>query len=128
MSQRCWKSMGLECSSNRPLSSRYWESIFLSDWSVVELHLKTGRTPFDVNSVSLKTGQRFRVALKNRTGFYLKTGQCRHDPEALHLLHCRNEGVLGGLKEPSAPPFLGTYGPLSSLWFLFVTLVEPSLA
>src|SRR5580704_18742312 len=78
--------------------------------STVELHLKTGRTPFDVNSVYLKTGQRFRVALKNRTGFYLKTGQCRHAPEALHLLHCRNEGVLGGLREPSAPPFLGTYG------------------
>jgi hypothetical protein len=35
--------------------------------AAVELHLKTGRTPFDVNSVYLKTGQRFRVALKDRT-------------------------------------------------------------
>ena len=35
--------------------------------SGVELHLKAGRTPFDGNSVYLKTGQRFRVALKYRT-------------------------------------------------------------
>jgi hypothetical protein len=41
----------------------------------VELHLKGGRPPFDVNSVYLKTGKRFRVVLKYRTDLYLITGQ-----------------------------------------------------
>ncbi len=41
----------------------------------VELYLKAGRTPFDVSSVYLKTGKRFRVVLKYRTDLYLKTGQ-----------------------------------------------------
>jgi hypothetical protein len=41
----------------------------------VELHLKTGRTPFDVNSVYLKTGKPFRAALKYWTDLYLITGQ-----------------------------------------------------
>jgi hypothetical protein len=35
--------------------------------TTVELYLKAGRTPFDVNSVYLKTGKRFRVALKYLT-------------------------------------------------------------
>src|SRR5580704_3754502 len=38
----------------------------------VELHLKAGRPPFDVNSVYLKIGKRFRVVLKYRTDLYLK--------------------------------------------------------
>jgi hypothetical protein len=41
----------------------------------VELYLKAGRTPFDVNSVYLKTGKPFRAALKYRTDLYLITGQ-----------------------------------------------------
>jgi hypothetical protein len=35
--------------------------------TVVELHLNAGRSPFDVNSVYLKTGKPFRAALKSRT-------------------------------------------------------------
>jgi hypothetical protein len=55
---------------NRELSGRVSvrsEDDTLSRCRAVELHLKTGRTPFDVNSVYLKAGQRFRVALKYRT-------------------------------------------------------------
>jgi hypothetical protein len=51
-----------------------WKSFKISKPSV-ELHLKAGRTPFDVNFVYLKTGKRFRVVLKYRTDLYLKTGQ-----------------------------------------------------
>jgi hypothetical protein len=43
--------------------------------ATVELYLKAGRTPFDVNSVYLKTGKPFRAALKYRTDLYLITGQ-----------------------------------------------------
>jgi hypothetical protein len=43
--------------------------------AVVELDLKVGRTPFDVNLVYLKTGKPFRAALKYRTDLYLITGQ-----------------------------------------------------
>jgi hypothetical protein len=38
--------------------------------AAVELNLKAGRTTFDVNSVSLKTGKPFRAALKYRTDLY----------------------------------------------------------
>jgi hypothetical protein len=47
--------------------------------SVVELYLKAGRSPLDVNSVYSKTGKPFRAALKprrivlnNRTSLHLK--------------------------------------------------------
>ena len=57
--------------------------------SGVELHLKAGRTPFDVNFVYVKTGKPFRAALKYRTELYLKTGQCHQRSRSVALVACK---------------------------------------